>query len=76
MNDLILNRAWNVDLIFSLFSRYIAKEICVIPIPSEQFSNERYWKFDSKEKYSVREGYKLAITVFDSHANFSAQSLS
>ncbi|KAK6120349.1 hypothetical protein DH2020_045906 [Rehmannia glutinosa] len=67
-----------IDRIKSLLTIPVTQcheEICAIPLPHQNEEDTRYWKFNSKGVYSVRDGYKLAIGAFDTLENQSAQGL-
>lgn len=68
---LIQNYQWNETLIRGLCLPFIAEEILKIPLSNDVHGDSRFWKSDSKGKYSVRSGYRLEIGVGASHANTS-----
>ncbi|CAA0814228.1 Ribonuclease H-like superfamily protein [Striga hermonthica] len=71
VEDLLLEGNWNESLVSSLFPHFIAKEILQIPLPGSDKEDERYWCFDEKGKYSVREGYKVEMGFYNSQVNQS-----
>ncbi|GFQ01423.1 putative ribonuclease h protein at1g65750 [Phtheirospermum japonicum] len=76
VDELISNGSWNIPVISSNFPRFIADEIINIPIPSSPAKDARFWNFDNKGCFSVREGYKLAMGFYDGPLNQSDNSLS
>ncbi|XP_075518291.1 putative mitochondrial protein AtMg00310 [Primulina tabacum] len=44
---------------------YIGDEIHRIPLPQTPRDDSRYWKYDSKGRYSVKEGYRMGIGLYD-----------
>lgn len=72
IKTLLLDGYWNIQLVKSLFNPYIAHKILEIPLTASLQSNSRYWEFNSKGKYSVREGYKLEIGCYEApqHCSF------
>ncbi|XP_073041813.1 uncharacterized protein [Primulina eburnea] len=54
----------DVDLISNTFNPWIAGEILKIPLSSRLCFDTRFWRFDEKGKYSVRNGYRLQQGLF------------
>lgn len=68
---LMLRGAWNETLVLNNFPSYLAQEILHIPLSSAQSIDSRFWTFDPKGKYTVRDGYKVDIGFYDTPRNFS-----
>ncbi|XP_073286144.1 uncharacterized protein, partial [Primulina huaijiensis] len=64
VDTLIKDGSWDVDLISNTFNPWIACEILKIPLPSRLGFDTRFWVFDEKGKYSVRNGYRLQQGLF------------
>ncbi|XP_073120144.1 uncharacterized protein [Henckelia pumila] len=54
-----------------IFPLHITQNIMVIPLSQTQQEDLRIWMFDSKGKYLVRDGYKVALGFFDPPATSS-----
>ncbi|KAK6144319.1 hypothetical protein DH2020_021139 [Rehmannia glutinosa] len=59
----------DMRLVRSSFPEFIAKEILEIPLPNDPTEDCRYWRFSSKGLFSVREGYRLEIGMYDTPLN-------
>ncbi|CAN1160309.1 Uncharacterized mitochondrial protein AtMg00310 [Linum perenne] len=59
--DYILNpqRIWNVAKLRSVFSEHVVKQILLIPLGPEGFSDCFVWHFESSWIFSVKSCYKL-----------------
>ncbi|XP_073121146.1 uncharacterized protein [Henckelia pumila] len=62
---------WNSNLIHSLFDPHFEEKILAIPINSVQEKDTRFWSFDPKGKYSVRNGYRVEIGCYDTPSHSS-----
>ncbi|XP_073285260.1 uncharacterized protein [Primulina huaijiensis] len=71
VSELMVNGAWNKPLVQTIFAPYIAQEILAIPLPTIPPKDSRLWPFDSKGKYSVRDGYKVEIGSYESPSHYS-----
>lgn len=65
VDTLIQCQSWKIDIVQSIFPPYIAQEVLNIPLSPNQQPDSRFWKYDPKGKYLVRDGYKLDIGFFD-----------
>ncbi|KAK6147624.1 hypothetical protein DH2020_018536 [Rehmannia glutinosa] len=75
VSELICQGVWNEQLVSQLFPDFLAKEICAIPLSQQPTIDTRFWSFDTKGCYSVRDGYKFSIGLFDTPAFQSSQVL-
>ncbi|XP_075524463.1 uncharacterized protein LOC142556843 [Primulina tabacum] len=66
VSTLLDGKSWNEPLIHNLFPPQLVKDILAIPLSQSQKEDFRFWAYDPKGKYSVRDGYKVAIGFFDS----------
>ncbi|XP_075504360.1 uncharacterized protein LOC142541783 [Primulina tabacum] len=66
VSTLLDGKSWNEPLIHNLFPPHLVKDILTIPLSQSQKEDFRFWAYDPKAKYSVRDGYKVAIGFFDS----------
>ncbi|XP_075507400.1 uncharacterized protein LOC142544228 [Primulina tabacum] len=71
VSELMVNGAWNKPLVQTIFAPHIAQEILAIPLPTIPPKDSRLWPFDSKGKYSVRDGYKVEIGSYESPSHYS-----
>ncbi|XP_073019483.1 uncharacterized protein [Primulina eburnea] len=73
--DLITENEWNTSKIIRNFMPYVQQMITTMPVPSFSNPDARYWKFDSKGRYSVKGGYQKAIGFYDNPKNQSRNML-
>ncbi|KAK6132895.1 hypothetical protein DH2020_033375 [Rehmannia glutinosa] len=71
VSELILNGSWNEHLIHNSFLPVVAQEIISLPLPLNQANDSRFWRFNCKGVYTVKDGYRLAIGMFDRPENQS-----
>ncbi|XP_073313627.1 uncharacterized protein [Primulina huaijiensis] len=72
VSDLIDEGRWKVSLVQQLFSPHLVHDILAIPLPVTPHEDFRFWLFDAKGKYTVREGYKAASGFYDSPMSSSS----
>ncbi|XP_075473359.1 uncharacterized protein LOC142504368 [Primulina tabacum] len=72
VKSLMVQGSWNVPLIQQIFSPLISQKITSIPITLTNRKDARFWKYDQKGKYSVRDGYKAAQGLYDQPSSCSA----
>ncbi|XP_075521554.1 uncharacterized protein LOC142554762 [Primulina tabacum] len=65
VNSFIVNGAWNESLIRTTLPSYIAEDVLAIPLANNASEDSRFWLYDPKGKYTVRNGYKLEVEFFD-----------
>ncbi|XP_075473879.1 putative mitochondrial protein AtMg00310 [Primulina tabacum] len=75
VNTLITNGRWNDQIVNTIFQPHIASNILSIPLSASRRVDFRYWFIDSKGKYSVKEGYKVEIGLYDSPSHSSTLPL-
>lgn len=61
--SLIRNNQWDEPKICSVCMPFLALEILSIPLSYLASGDKRFWKFDSKDHYSVRSGYRAGIEL-------------
>ncbi|XP_073045642.1 uncharacterized mitochondrial protein AtMg00310-like [Primulina eburnea] len=72
VRDLIDNGSWKVSVVQQLFSPHLVHDILAIPLPATPHEDFRFWLFDAKGKYTVREGYKAASGFYVSPLSSSS----
>ncbi|XP_075499773.1 uncharacterized protein LOC142538311 [Primulina tabacum] len=72
VSTLLDRESWNEPLIHNLFPPHLVKDILAIPLSQSQKEDFRFWSYDPKGKYSVSDGYKVAIGFFDSPPSCSS----
>lgn len=65
VQNLITDGKWNEQVVNNLFPAHVARDIFAIPSLTTSQEDCRYWTHDPKGKYSVREGYKAEIGLYD-----------
>ncbi|XP_075507503.1 uncharacterized protein LOC142544331 [Primulina tabacum] len=75
VDTLIKDGSWDVDLISNTFNPWIAGKILKIPLPSRLCFDTRFWRFDKKGKYLVRNRYRLQQGLFAQPEHQSALML-
>lgn len=63
--SLIKNGVWDKELILNNFPIFIADAILRIPLRATSFEDSRFWRFDMKGRYSVRDGCRLQSGLFE-----------
>ncbi|XP_028062460.1 uncharacterized protein LOC114265833 [Camellia sinensis] len=53
---------WNVNVLQSVISKDEVDKICLIPIATEPQDDRLIWHHDPKGLYSVKSGYRVAVT--------------
>lgn len=71
VKSLMVHGRWNIPLIQQIFSPHIYQKIISISISPTNRKDARYWKFDPKGKYSVRDGYKAALGLYEQPSSCS-----
>ncbi|XP_075473411.1 uncharacterized protein LOC142504428 [Primulina tabacum] len=71
VNSFIVNGAWNESLIRATFPSYIAEDVLAIPLANNSSEDCRFWLYDPKGKYTVRNGYKLEVGFFNTPSHTS-----
>lgn len=56
----------------TILNPYIAQKILEIPLHSTQHMDSRYWEFNPKGKFTVREGYKMEIGCYEAPQHCSS----
>ncbi|XP_075499758.1 uncharacterized protein LOC142538287 [Primulina tabacum] len=65
VKDLIENGRWREPKIRELFPHHLVDDILAIPIALSQSEDHRFWLFDPRGKYTVRDGYKVATGFYE-----------
>lgn len=63
MNSFIKDGRWDGEAISNMVLPYIGDEIHCIPLLQTPNPDSRYWKYDAKEKHSVKEGYRMGVDL-------------
>lgn len=66
---------WNTELIYQLFYRFDADEICSIKLPRSGGSDVLAWHYEKSGVFSVRSAYRLAVSI-QNHSNTTTSSSS
>nr|XP_045084679.1 uncharacterized protein LOC123494096 [Aegilops tauschii subsp. strangulata] len=65
---------WNVDLIRQIFYPFDADEICKLPIPSSNVSDQLAWHYERNGAFTVKSAYKLAAKLAQQEASPSSST--
>lgn len=65
VNAFIKDGRWDEEAIREIVLPYIGDEIHRIPLPQTPRSDSRYWNYDRKGRYPVKEGYRTGIGLQD-----------
>lgn len=66
---------WDIALLLETFPDFVIEEILQIPTSRTDQQDNRFWIFDSKGNYSVKDGYRLGIGLYKTPENRSKISL-
>lgn len=71
----IRNGQWDIILLRGTFPDFMIEEILQMSISSETQHDSRFWIFDSKGKYLVKDGYRVGVGMFETPEYQSERSL-
>lgn len=71
LKSLMVHGRWNVPLLQQIFSPHIVQKITFISISPTNRKDLRVWKFDPKGKYTVQNGYKAALGLYEQPSSCS-----
>ncbi|XP_073153947.1 uncharacterized protein [Henckelia pumila] len=69
VSSLIIDGAWDEELITTSINAHVAGEISKIPLHSMGSVDSRFWSFDSKVWYSLRDRCRLQRGLFEHSVN-------
>ncbi|XP_073154204.1 uncharacterized protein [Henckelia pumila] len=61
VSSLISNGQWDEQAVQNICNPYLIQNILSIPIFGWSTEDKRFWKFDTKGKYSVKSGYRVRV---------------